>query len=119
MTPLTVAGFYLGLMYVTWLLFVAVMGFRAAKLAGRLPVAVYVLALPALVVGVLLDAALQIVSTPIWLDLPRHLLLTERLDRYLSVTSPTGLNKYRQAVAKWVCTNMLDIFESGGHCHKD
>ncbi len=119
MLILNVAGFYLGLMYATWLLFVAIMGFRAAKLAGKLSKPVFVLALPALGVGVLLDFLLQVVSTPIWLDPPRELLLTLRLDRYLSISNPTGLNAYRQRVAKWVCANMLDPFEVSGHCHKD
>jgi hypothetical protein len=119
MLILNVAGFYLGLMYATWLLFVAIMGFRAAKLAGKLSKPVFVLALPALAAGVLLDFMLQVVSTPIWLDPPRELLLTLRLDRYLTLTNPTGLDAYRQRVAKWVCSNMLDVFESGGHCHKD
>ena len=53
MLILKVAGLYLGLMYATWLLFVAIMGFRAARLAGKLSKPVFVLALPALAVGVL------------------------------------------------------------------
>lgn len=119
MLILKVAGCYLALMYATWLLFVAIMGFRAAKLAGKLDRPVFMLALPAVGIGVLCDVLLQIVSTPIWLDPPRELLLTLRLDRYLSIPNPTGLNAYRQRVAKWVCSNMLDVFEAGGHCHKD
>ena len=119
MLILNVAGFYLGLMYATWLLFVAIMGFRAAKLAGKLSKPVFVLALPALGVGVLLDFLLQVASSPIWLDPPREILLTLRLDRYLTLTNPTGLDAYRQRVAKWVCSNMLDPFEVSGHCHKD
>ena len=119
MLILTVAGVYAALMYATWLLFVAIMGFRAAKLAGKLSKPVFVLALPALAVGVLFDFLLQVVSTPIWLDPPRELLLTLRLDRYLTIKNPTGLNAYRQRVAKWVCSNMLDPFEVSGHCHKN
>lgn len=112
-----IVAFYLGLIYVTWLLFVALMGLRAAKLAGKLSKPVFVLALPAIAAGVLCDVLLQIVSTPLWFDVPREWLLTKRLDRYLSIPNPTGLNTYRQYVAKWVCSNMLDVFESGGHCH--
>ncbi len=116
MILLQTLGVYLALIYGTWVCFVAIMGFRTAKLAGKLSKPVFILALPILAVGVVLDMLLQIAATPVFLDLPREWVLTKRLDRYLALVNPTGLNAYRQRVAKWVCHNMLDVFEAGGHC---
>lgn len=109
-------GVYLALIYGTWVCFVAIMGFRAAKLAGKLSKPVYYLALPILAIGVVLDVLLQVAATPVFFDLPHEWVLTKRLDRYLALSKPTRLDAFRQRLARWVCHNMLDVFEAGGHC---
>ena len=118
MPILKIAGFYLVLMYATWIAFLSVMALKSARDSGKLTKASEVLAMPLLVVGWLLDFSLNMASTAIFLDLPREWLLTIRCDRYLSLVSPTGLNLYRQRLARQLCKNLLDPFQSGGHCHK-
>ena len=58
----------------------------------------------------------EMLSSLPFLDLPQEWLLTTRCDRYLSIANPTGLNKYRQRFARLLCQNLLDPFQSGGHC---
>ena len=69
---------------------------------------------PWFVVFLCLDCTFNIVfGTIIFLDLPRELLLTERLDRYL------GLNqsRWRHNLAYYFCTRFLDAFDPDGqHC---
>ena len=115
---LNIGGFYLGLMYATWIAFLSVMALKSARDSGKLTKTSEVLAMPLLVVGWLLDFSLNMASTVIFLDLPKEWLLTIRCDRYLSLVNPTGLSLYRQRFARQLCKNLLDPFQSGGHCHK-
>lgn len=108
--------FYAALIYLTWLFFLAVMALKSARDNGKLTTMSKVLAYPLLGVGWLLDFSLNMATTPVFLDLPREWLLTIRCDRYLSIKNPVGLNKYRQGLARWLCQNLLDPFQSGGHC---
>ncbi len=107
---------YLGLMYGTWFAFLAVMALLSARNNGKLTKTASILAIPILIVGWLLDFSLNMVSTVPFLDLPQEWLLTIRCDRYLSIANPSGLNRYRQRVARALCQNLLDPFQSGGHC---
>jgi hypothetical protein len=113
---LLVAVFYLALMYGTWFAFLAVMALKSARDNGKLTRASMVLAIPVLVLGWLLDFSLNMCSTVVFLDLPQEWLLTIRCDRYLSISSPSGFNAYRQKLARLLCKNLLDPFQSGGHC---
>ncbi len=115
---LRIGAFYLALMYATWIAFLSVMALKSARDSGKLTKTSEVLAMPLLVVGWLLDFSLNMASTAIFLDLPREWLLTIRCDRYLSLVKPTGLNAYRQRLAGSLCRNLLDPFQSGGHCHR-
>jgi hypothetical protein len=116
MTYLKLIAFYLGLAYVTWFVFLAVMALLAARNSGRLTRLSEVLAVPILIIGWLLDFILNVASTVLFLDLPQEWLLTIRCDRYLSIANPNKLNRYRQRVARALCHNLLDPFQSGGHC---
>ena len=108
--------FYAVLIYVTWLFFLAIMALKSARDNSKLTRASTALAYPLLVVGWCLDFSLNMAATPVFLDLPQEWLLTIRCDRYLSIANPTGLNRYRQRLARWLCQNLLDPFQSGGHC---
>ena len=108
--------FCLALMYLTWLFFLAVMALKSARDNGKLTKTSEVLAMPLLAVGWLLDFSLNMATTLVFLDLPQEWLLTIRCDRYLSIPNPTGLNRYRQRLAQWLCQNLLDPFQSGGLC---
>ena len=116
MTILETLGFYIGLIYATWLFFLAVMSLLSARNNGKLTKASEILAVPMLIVGWLLDFSLNMCATPVFFDLPHEWLLTIRCDRYLSIANPTGLNKYQQKFARLLCQNLLDPFQSGGHC---
>ena len=108
--------FYIVLIYATWVAFLSIMALKSARDNGKLTKASELLAVPLLGVGWLLDFTLNMCATPVFLDLPREWLLTLRCDRYLSIANPTGLNLYRQRFARLLCQNLLDPFQSGGHC---
>jgi hypothetical protein len=116
MTYLKFVALYLGLAYATWFAFLAVMALLAARNSGKLTKLSEVLAVPILVVGWLLDFSLNMASSALFLDLPQEWLLTIRCDRYLSTASSSGIDRYRQRVARALCQNLLDPFQSGGHC---
>jgi len=116
MKLLEIIGLYLALAYIAWFTFLAVMAVRAARQSGKLTRTSEVLALPIVGFGLLLDFVLNVVSTIPFLDLPKEWLLTARCDRYLSIAKPSGLDKYRQIVARALCENLLDPFQSNGYC---
>lgn len=108
--------FCAALIYATWLFFLAIMALKSARDNHKLTRASTIMAYPLLIVGWLLDFSLNMCATPVFLDLPQEWLLTIRCDRYLHIVNPTGLNKYRQHFARLLCQNLLDPFQSGGHC---
>lgn len=52
-----------------------------------------------------------VVGTILFLDLPREFEFTKRCRRYIK--SGKG---WRYVTAKWICKNLLDPFDEGGHC---
>lgn len=96
--------------YVFYLLFVVVM---AAKVMWKtLPIAAKCLLAPASIVAVLMDVIFNVfIATFIFMDLPEEYMFTKRLERY-----KVGNEGWRTTVAKWLCLNLLDPFELGGHC---
>ncbi len=117
MNLLNITLFYLGLSYVTWTCFLAVMSLLAAKREGKLSKTTLYLGYPLAGVGVLLDFTLNMMASLVFLDIPREWLLTIRCDKALGQVDPKGVALYRQKIAKWICSNLLDPFQSGGHCH--
>lgn len=95
--------------YVFYLLFIVAM---AAKHAwSSLPIAVKVILAPVAVVAITMDVVFNIaVATFLLWDLPKEWTFTQRLSRYESSSG------WRSATAFWICRNMLDVFEVGGHC---
>ena len=102
----------IGSVYALWVLYLASMNLIRARDAGLLPRAAYVLGLPIVAAGVLLDALVNVtVCTLLFAELPREWLVTER------VTRLERSGGWRQVVASWVCHNLLDNFDpSGKHC---
>lgn len=98
-----------------WLAYVLVMGLYRAHLAGRLSWFTYVLAMPALLIGYVMDVLAQYtIATVFFLDLPERgeHLVTDRMKRYIAFD-----RGWRQKKANWICTHLLDIFDpSGDHC---
>jgi hypothetical protein len=100
---------------VVWLLFIfyaAVMNFQRARDAGQLNWPMKGFAYPALFVGLLLDAAVNLVVCTVgFLELPRELLVTSRLSRLKKTEG------WRAKVASWLCAHLLDPLDpSGCHC---
>lgn len=94
--------------YVLWVLFLAVMALYAAW--RTLPIVTKVLAVPAVGIAVVMDIGLNIVATVPFVDLPHELTFSQRMGRYKNAPS------WRTPIARWICANLLDPFQVGGHC---
>lgn len=95
--------------YALWLLFLAVMALNWRWHA--LPKAVRAIALPAVLVSVLLDVLFNLtLGTLLFLDLPRQWTFSQRVGSYKRRFD------WRAPLAAWICDNLLDPFEAGGHC---
>lgn len=100
-------------LYLLWVLYLAVMNLKRAKDAGALrPTALY-LGYPVLLLGLLVDFLVNVVVfTVLLLELPRETLVTSRLKRHIAHG-----RGWRQRVAHWFCSELLDTFDpSGKHC---
>jgi hypothetical protein len=100
-------------LWVFWYAYILVMGLYRAHLAKRLTPFTYALALPALLVGYAMDVLANLtIASVVFLEPPREWLVTSRLQRYIA--HGTG---WRAAKARWICDNLLDVFDpSGEHC---
>jgi hypothetical protein len=96
--------------YVLWVLFLAVMALYAVW--RELPMFTKALAVPGVLVAVVMDVGLNIVATIPFLDLPHELTFSQRMGRYIRNPS------WRTPIAKWICGNLLDPFQVGGHCSR-
>jgi hypothetical protein len=108
------AGYFLATSYVFWILFLAAMNLIGAYRAGTISPVAKALGYPMIIVGVVLDFLFNmIVLTIIMVELPKELLVTERLARHM--WTGTG---WRQKFAASFCSKLLDTFDpSGSHCH--
>jgi hypothetical protein len=98
-----------------WFLYIfyaAVMNFQQARDSNRMGPMMRYTALPALFVGLLLDAFVNItVCTLLFLELPQEWLVTSRLSRHQKRTG------WRAKIASWLCKHLLDPLDpSGCHC---
>ncbi len=68
---------------------------------------------PVLIVGAVLDFLINfVICSVIFLEVPREFLVTQRLTRHIKKS-----NNYKQKIAKWICSNLLDSFDvTGNHC---
>ncbi|MCA2570708.1 hypothetical protein [Microcystis sp. M42BS1] len=101
---------------VCWLFYVAIM--NLARVRKQLGFVAKVFAYPILAVGFALNFILTTtIGTILFLDFPRwpnDVGLTARLHRY--VEDPNAA-KWRQKLAHWICTNLLDALDpTGDHC---
>lgn len=98
---------------VFWYAYILVMGLYRAHLDDRLNKFTFTLALPALAVGYVMDIITNIfIASFIFLEPPKELLVTTRLQRYIK-----GPVTWRRDRAMWVCHTLLDYFDpSGKHC---
>ena len=102
------AALWFGAAYLLWLAFLVVMALKARW--STLPIVTRVLASPAVLFVVAFDIGFNLAATVLFIDLPREATFSQRMSRY---KRGDGL---RSTVARWVCANLLDPFEVGGHC---
>lgn len=93
-----------------WVLYLAVMCLKRARDVGTLTRVAYILGLPILGIGLLLDfIANTIVLTVLLLELPREWLVTARLSRHIHNDSG-----WRKKVALWIGVHFLDPYDPSG-----
>lgn len=95
--------------YALWIFYLAVMALKRARDAGQLSPLAYVLGVPVLKVGLVLDVLVNVfVLTLVLLEWPREWLVTTRLKRH----NRQGAG-WRKAFAAW-CEQLLDPFDPSG-----
>lgn len=100
-------------LYLLWVLYLAICNLYQAKKAGTIQKVALFLGYPLLILGVLLDIAVNItIMSVLFLERPRELLVTQRLTRHIA--KGTG---WRKKLAYWICSSLLNAFDpSGNHC---
>lgn len=101
--------------WMSWVVYLAAMTLkRHRKELEGLPTLVQYVARSVVGVGAVLDVVLNVVfATVAFLDPPRELLLTSRLQRYTKRPAAA----WRVRLAKKVCHSLLDLFDPDGrHC---
>ena len=101
-------------LYLLWFFYLAVMCLKRAYDAGTISKPALFFGYPLLFVGLLIDLVVNLfVASPILLDPPRELTVTDKLGRLIR-TQP---NSWRGKSACWFCQMFLDVFDpSGKHC---
>lgn len=105
---MTEAALILLYAYALWAMFLAVMALRWAWY--RLTAPVKVLAFPLVLIAFAADLIFNLFATVPFFDLPREATFSQRMGRYKYGDG------WRAVVARWVCANLLDPFQIGGHC---
>ena len=106
----------LAISWLLWLFYVMTMGFYRARLSGRLKGLPLVLASPFIIIAFLIDVLVQLtVATVVFRDIPRHWLVTSRLQVYIDHGKG-----WRHDWAQSICKYLLDPFDpSDDHCKRD
>lgn len=109
-------GLFFAGWFALWVLFLAVMDLRAARDAGVMKPGspAYRIGMLVLVTGYLVDWAMNMTAaTLLFLEIPGspRELVTGRCERHLRDDG------FRGSIARWLCRNLLDPFQLGGHCH--
>jgi hypothetical protein len=116
MAALLALGWTLAYLYCFWLLYVLIMGFYRAHLAQKLSKVAFVLALPAIVAGFMVDLIANWTLASLWFrEWPQRPLelVTDRLSRYIDQAD----EDWKKQHANWVCKTLLDYFDPHDrHC---
>lgn len=96
-----------------WSLYLAVMNLYVSYHKGTIPKIMMPFAYSILAIGATLDFVMNFtLFALIFLDLPREILVTKRLQRMIK----SGVG-WRLKLAKWICSNVLNPFTQGNnHC---
>lgn len=113
---LKAAAFSLLGLYALWIFYLAIMNLKRANDAGTLRPWALRFGLPVLLIGYCIDILVNFsIVTVMFLELPKELVVTARLSRYIS-----GDYGWRTTLAKWFCGTLLDSFDpSGCHCQQE
>ena len=97
--------------WVLWVLFLAVMMLKQVRDNGQLTGVAGKLGLSVLVIGYIVDFVVNMIpATILFLEVPFNLTVTARCSYYINKEG------YRGNIARWLCRNLLDPFQIGGHC---
>jgi len=95
--------------WLLWVFYLAVMGLKRAKDAGKLNKTALVMGTPVLIIGYLLDAFVNVtMMTVLFIEVPKELTVTSRLKRHIK--EGTG---WRLRLASWFIP-ILDPFDPSG-----
>ena len=61
-------------------------------------------------VAAALDLVLNLLASVPFLDWPHEATFSQRMGRYKADAT------WRTPIARWICANLLDPFQMGGHC---
>lgn len=101
----------IGLIYALWIFYLAVMNLQRARDANLLSRTAYVMGLPVLYAGLLIDFATNMLPmTILFVEMPREALVTARLTRHIN-----DGEGWRKSLALWLCINLLDQFDPRGY----
>jgi hypothetical protein len=105
-------------LYALWFLYLAVMALKRADDADLVSSGVLSLAFPGVLLAYVLDVLINwVILSVLLVEWPRELTVTYRLSRHLRKPDASRLGRWRTAIARWVCTQLLDKFDpSGTHC---
>lgn len=94
----------------TWVSYLSVMNLMRVRATLKWQTLIF--AYPIAAVGIVADFLCNVViGTVLFLALPKDLLLTKRLKRYLE------RDDFRGSIAHWICEYLLDPFDpKGSHC---
>ena len=100
-------------LYGLWILFLAVMSIKRARLDKELTTIARILSYPIIYLTLVVDILVNVfVFTFVFMELPREVLVSQRLRKH--IIRDDG---WRTVYAKWLCANLLDIFDpTGCHC---
>ena len=103
----------LGSVWLLWVLYVFTMGVYRAPLSGRLKGITTWMSVPVVAIAYVADIFVNFTfATVLFLDWPKELLTTARLQRYMREGTD-----WRFILAKRICDDMLDVFDpDGAHC---
>lgn len=112
MIIVTVALAWLLSTFALWVQYLAVMRLQEVRDAGKLPDEAMPFAKTVLYVGLLWDCFYNLTwASIIFLDLPRELLVTQRLERY---RYSDGVAPWRIRLTEWFSRVLLDPFDPSG-----
>lgn len=105
---LTAAKWAIGLLWLLWGFFLAVMALWRARREGTLSKPAMVLGIPYMLGGYALDIVGNIIMTIPMLELPHEWFVTTRLKRHKYAQN------FRGRIARWMAAHLLDPFDPRG-----